>query len=77
MIVHRSGYYTSQQGNILTGSHEIEAGDFGVPMLRLNFSYFQDFISILYLPVRYFEKLYWLVATPIESEWPYEESLQT
>ena len=76
IMVHRSGYYTSQQGMRLTGSHEIAPGDFGVPMLNLKFSYIQIVICFIYLPVQYAEKLYWLIANPIGSEWQPEESFQ-
>ena len=75
IIVHRSGYSTSQQGMILTASHEVAAGDFGVPMLNLGFSYFQIIISYIYFPVRYVEKLYWYIANPVGSEWLYVGSL--
>ena len=71
LIVHRSGYSTNLQGITLTASHGIAAGDFGVPMLSLGFSYFQPVLSYIYLPIRYIERIYWLITNPIGSEWPY------
>ncbi len=74
-IVHRSTYYTDEQGVMRTLAHFVETGDFGPLSQNRGFLVFQLGVVFFYLPPTLSERLYWYGSVPLGSEWPYTDRL--
>lgn len=74
-ILHRSTYYTDEQGVARTLAHFVETGDFGPLSKQRGFLVFQLGVVFFYLPPTLSERLYWYLAVPLGSEWPYMDRL--
>ena len=75
IIVHRSGFHTDSKGAVLTSTHFVVNGDFGVPAFNIIFSLLQIVIGFVYIPAKFIEKQYWYLVVPINSTWPYSNAI--
>jgi len=75
-IVHRSSYYTDAEGVVRTSTHFVQTGSpdqtdpsVGTVLVQLG-------VTFIYLPPISVERIYWYVAEPVDSEWPYTAALE-
>jgi hypothetical protein len=71
VIIHRSSYYTDPEGVMRTSSHFVQTSGSEEAEPSLGTVLAQLGIAFVYLPPIVAERMYWLLAVPMDSEWPY------
>jgi len=75
-IVHRSSYYTDDEGVLRTSSHFVQTGSPDEKDPSLGTVLVQLGLAFVYLPPIVVERMYWLIVEPMDSEWPYTAQLE-